>query len=121
MFLVSFFLFFLFSLNSVISVRKHSDGNDERYTSKWLKPDGFQMLLHNGITWGSLKYTGIWLPPNTLIRLQWGESWALGFLKVLSVILMCGEVWETLDQTLRKATNKEVQDKENLEKTSSRT
>lgn len=38
---------------------------------------------------GSLKYTDIWLPPNTLIRQQWGESWAFGFLKVLPVILLC--------------------------------
>lgn len=43
MFLVPIF----FNLNSIVSVREHSDGKNKRCNSKWLKPDVyFRLTVH---------------------------------------------------------------------------
>lgn len=72
------------------------------------------MLLHSQINWGSLNYTDVCLP-SVMIKLQWGESWAAGFFKTLQVILSCRRVWEPLARALKRANNKKVQAKVNLE------
>ena len=77
-----------------------------------------QMVPNGAAEWNHLEILKIYRclasQPNILIKLQWGESWALGFLKVLQIILMCSKAWEPWSQALRKA-SKKFQGKANLD------
>lgn len=69
------------------------------------------MVLHDGITRQSLKYTHIWLATQHSDQTWWGESQALGFLSAPGNSHCAAKFYKLWAQALRIATKKKFQGK----------